>query len=148
MEESSGLEKITINFPRILNLRRIKELLVYVSKEVQAKINYSVGLNGRINECASPEDESLGVGKTEEYVERISGTIIVPKDFVFVQFNLQQGGKSHTYFDKLRFDTGSYDFDELNPQVVALMDKVREKVEGYFSRKAQVSPAQSPLARQ
>lgn len=145
MTDSLGLEKITINFPRILNLRRIKELLAYVSKEIPVRIAYSVGLKGHINECASSKDEFFDTAKREEYVESINGTIIAPRGFVCVQFSFKQGGKSHTYFDKLRFETGPYDFDEINPKEVALMDMVREKVQGYFS-KPQISPAQSQLS--
>lgn len=133
MSDSSGLERVTVSLPRILNLRRIKELLAYISKEVPARISYSVGLRGRINEYASPEDESLGLAKREEYVESISGTVI-ERGFIMVQFSFRRGGRSGMYFDKLRFDIGPNNPEDINPKEVALMDGVREKVQRYFSQ--------------
>ncbi len=136
VKEPSELERITINFPKILNLRRIKELLAYISKEVSAKISYSVMLRGVLNEGAVfPEEESFAI-KRDEYIDNIAGVITTPKDLISVPFIFKRGGRSHRYFDKLKFNIGAYDFNEVNPRQIALMDNVREKVKEYFSKKS------------
>jgi hypothetical protein len=130
---TSEIERTTIQFPRILNLRRVNDLFSHISKELPARVYYGAELNVRFNEGISPEQEQY-IKKRESFIGRVGGMITTFKPYVSTQYTLEQGGKSRRFFDTLRFMiTPGYDLEELNPEEVELMDRTKRAAERYFS---------------
>lgn len=138
--EATPYEMQTIvQFPRILNLRRLDDMFDYIAEHVPARVNY-VGEVSNIFDGLIP-DETRKVFKTrdKEYGE-IRGTVRTSNPFAGTMFRVEHGGKSEKYFDKLVFETPGKDgLEEISQEELDLMDKVRETIDDYFAENSRVN---------
>ena len=119
----SFLEKVTIDFPRLLKPKEVEDLLKYLNRELQYTIQYMLTERKHIN-------RGVRSNKTQT---SIAGTV---RDLRFnhASFNCFNESSlylrhSHLYFSGLRFQIIP---EYASRGYVALIDAVREKTELFF----------------
>ena len=118
------LEKAQIVFQERMSLKQAESLLIYIAKNLPAKI-----------ECTVSQGKRIGSGESiVHYSPKISGRINHMCKYVFDSFECLSYGINYTDFTFLKFMTIPGYYNEHRKEVRQLWDDVRKIVNQYFQK--------------